>query len=166
MKTPVSVAALHAFQAGNTGSNPVGDTSGCRDSQRLAGQKRSTAENSGAPSSPPPHHDSSERGSSPPPSPSLPAGKTCRDCAHWTRCKALIQDLTGKETDCDWTPSRFRERPEARMRPHALLVSTRSRRLMWLAAGALLVLLVSHMGGGSSSIRSGLQTSANGVRHG
>jgi hypothetical protein len=40
----------------------------------------------------------------------LPAGKTCSDCAHWKRCKALIQSMTGKETTCDFAPSRFREK--------------------------------------------------------
>lgn len=37
----------------------------------------------------------------------LPTGKTCGDCKHWARCKALIQDLTGEETTCDFAPSRF-----------------------------------------------------------
>lgn len=32
---------------------------------------------------------------------------TCKDCAHWARCKGLIQDLTVDETECDFSPSRF-----------------------------------------------------------
>ena len=38
----------------------------------------------------------------------LPDGKTCIDCKNWNRCKALI-GLTGKETSCDFSPSRFVE---------------------------------------------------------
>lgn len=38
----------------------------------------------------------------------LPAGKTCGDCRHITRCKTMFGHV---ETDiyCDWSPSRFRE---------------------------------------------------------
>jgi hypothetical protein len=32
---------------------------------------------------------------------------TCGDCIHWDRCHFLISSLTGAETACDWTPSRF-----------------------------------------------------------
>lgn len=42
------------------------------------------------------------------PSDKLPEGKTCSDCAHWKRCSALIDDLEGTETHCDWAPSRFK----------------------------------------------------------
>lgn len=39
----------------------------------------------------------------------LPAGLTCGDCAHFKpKCSRLIASLTGKETRCDWSPSRFR----------------------------------------------------------
>lgn len=37
----------------------------------------------------------------------LPDGKCCEDCKHWKRCKWLISTLTGKETKCDFYPSRF-----------------------------------------------------------
>lgn len=40
----------------------------------------------------------------------LPTGKTCGDCQHWPRCKALIQDRDPGETSCDFSPSRFRAR--------------------------------------------------------
>jgi hypothetical protein len=40
----------------------------------------------------------------------LPEGKTCGDCFHAERCKAIFghQDT---DTYCDWFPRRFRERP-------------------------------------------------------
>jgi hypothetical protein len=38
----------------------------------------------------------------------LPPGMVCGDCAHWTRCKALIQDLDPAGIACDFAPSRFR----------------------------------------------------------
>jgi len=40
---------------------------------------------------------------------SLPAGKTCNDCAHADRCKALF-GVKGPETSCAFIPSRWRER--------------------------------------------------------
>lgn len=39
----------------------------------------------------------------------LPEGKTCGDCAHYKRCKALF-DCPAENTQCDWAPSRFRQR--------------------------------------------------------
>jgi hypothetical protein len=37
----------------------------------------------------------------------LPAGRKCRDCKHFTaKCEWLIS-LTGDETECDWSPSKF-----------------------------------------------------------
>lgn len=33
--------------------------------------------------------------------------QSCKACRHWRRCKALIQDLTGDESECDFSPSRF-----------------------------------------------------------
>lgn len=45
----------------------------------------------------------------------LPAGETCGSCAHWRRCKALIQTLCPSAAYCDFSPSRFRPK-EA---PHA-----------------------------------------------
>lgn len=39
----------------------------------------------------------------------LPEGKTCRDCAGFTRCQAFLS-LSGRETACDWFPRRFREK--------------------------------------------------------
>lgn len=40
----------------------------------------------------------------------LPPGKTCGDCAHWRRCKALIHDLDPKNKECDFRPSHFFDR--------------------------------------------------------
>ena len=40
----------------------------------------------------------------------LPNGKTCSDCHNWKRCNTFI-GLKGTETSCDWSPSRFLERP-------------------------------------------------------
>lgn len=45
-----------AFQAGNTGSNPVGDTSSCSKAKELEGRQESAEVGKGRPSSPPPHH--------------------------------------------------------------------------------------------------------------
>lgn len=39
----------------------------------------------------------------------LPDGKTCADCFHLHRCTWLIS-VDPTNTDCDWTPSRFRQR--------------------------------------------------------
>lgn len=36
----------------------------------------------------------------------LPRKKTCGDCAFFKRCSWLI-GAKGKETQCDWSPSRF-----------------------------------------------------------
>ena len=38
----------------------------------------------------------------------LPDGKTCLDCTSFRRCRNLI-GIKGKETSCDWSPSRFHE---------------------------------------------------------
>lgn len=35
----------------------------------------------------------------------LPAGKSCGDCAHISRCKAIFGH-TETDTYCDWSPSR------------------------------------------------------------
>lgn len=35
----------------------------------------------------------------------LPAGKSCGDCAHIRRCKAIFGH-TETDTYCDWSPSR------------------------------------------------------------
>lgn len=43
---------------------------------------------------------------------SLPQGKVCGDCAHFKRCAWLLS-REPTETECDWSPSRFRARPEA-----------------------------------------------------
>lgn len=45
----------------------------------------------------------------PPTVPVHPDDKTCDDCKHIKRCKWLLS-YTGAETQCDWTPSKFRER--------------------------------------------------------
>lgn len=42
----------------------------------------------------------------------LPAGKTCRDCFNYARCKMLFK-CGESNTECDWAPSRFRGRPKA-----------------------------------------------------
>jgi len=56
----------------------------------------------------------------------LPPGKTCGDCAHLRRCKALF-GCKPTNTECDFSPSRFVARSEmpiqlldlgARMRPN------------------------------------------------
>lgn len=38
----------------------------------------------------------------------LPAGKTCGDCVHIYRCKAMFGHVE-TDTSCDWSPSRFRQ---------------------------------------------------------
>ncbi|HYH96029.1 hypothetical protein [Hyalangium sp.] len=54
-------------------------------------------------------------------------------CAHWRRCKALIQDLDARNTRCDFSPSRFSPAQErrGRLRPHMLYVRTRLRTRTW-----------------------------------
>ncbi|EPR09912.1 hypothetical protein M527_07245 [Sphingobium indicum IP26] len=42
---------------------------------------------------------------------SLPAGKTCGDCFHIRRCKAMFGHVE-TDTYCDWYPIRFRAAPE------------------------------------------------------
>jgi hypothetical protein len=37
----------------------------------------------------------------------LPHGVTCGDCVHIYRCKAMFGHVE-TDTDCDWSPSRFR----------------------------------------------------------
>ena len=39
----------------------------------------------------------------------LPDGKTCGDCNHIRRCKAMFGH-TEADTSCDWHPSRYLER--------------------------------------------------------
>ena len=41
----------------------------------------------------------------------LPEGKTCGDCAQFSRCAALIAQIE-KDEVCDWSPSRFREKAQ------------------------------------------------------
>lgn len=41
------------------------------------------------------------------PSMDLPAGMTCADCVHCSRCTAMFGHIPEDET-CDWSPSRFR----------------------------------------------------------
>lgn len=38
----------------------------------------------------------------------LPAGKTCGDCTHIKRCKAMFGNVE-MDTACDWSPSRYAE---------------------------------------------------------
>lgn len=38
----------------------------------------------------------------------LPDGKTCGDCAHIGRCKAMFGHVES-DTSCDWHPIRFRD---------------------------------------------------------
>lgn len=38
----------------------------------------------------------------------LPAGKTCGDCVHCSRCCAMFGHVP-EDTYCDWWPSRYRE---------------------------------------------------------
>jgi len=40
----------------------------------------------------------------------LPEGKTCGDCVHIYRCKAIFGHVE-TDTTCDWSPSRFRANP-------------------------------------------------------
>jgi hypothetical protein len=50
----------------------------------------------------------------------LPAGKTCRDCAHFKRCEMLFSANVARlaaSTRCDWDPSRFIEPVRAAPRP-------------------------------------------------
>jgi hypothetical protein len=54
----------------------------------------------------------------------LPEGKTCSDCRSWARCKKFIGSLTGKETTCDWAPSRFEESNESLMKRIESLITT------------------------------------------
>lgn len=43
----------------------------------------------------------------------LPEGKTCKDCFWWkSPCSWLIASLTGDETTCDWSPSKFKEKAD------------------------------------------------------
>lgn len=42
--------------------------------------------------------------------PTHPEGKTCADCVHFKRCAWLLS-YTGAETQCDWTPSKFKPKP-------------------------------------------------------
>lgn len=46
----------------------------------------------------------------------LPKGKTCSDCAHHDKCKALI-GIDGDENACDWVPSRFTQKVTAGPNP-------------------------------------------------
>ena len=39
----------------------------------------------------------------------LPTGKTCGDCRWLARCRMLFQQRDDS-TECDWSPSKFRER--------------------------------------------------------
>ena len=39
----------------------------------------------------------------------LPEGKSCGDCVHIYRCKAIFGHVE-TDTSCDWFPRRFRER--------------------------------------------------------
>lgn len=38
----------------------------------------------------------------------LPEGKTCKDCAHFERCKGLFM-CKPENTECDWSPNRFHD---------------------------------------------------------
>lgn len=40
----------------------------------------------------------------------LPSGNTCYDCRNFLRCKMLFS-CTATNTECDFSPSRFREKP-------------------------------------------------------
>jgi hypothetical protein len=39
----------------------------------------------------------------------LPQDKTCGDCVHIRRCNAIFGHMASDE-QCDWYPSKFRER--------------------------------------------------------
>jgi hypothetical protein len=41
----------------------------------------------------------------------LPAGKTCRDCAHARECEWFLATWKPTWTRCDWSPSRFLMEP-------------------------------------------------------
>jgi hypothetical protein len=41
----------------------------------------------------------------------LPPGKTCNDCVHYVRCTMVLGLKVDVNTECDWIPSKFRERP-------------------------------------------------------
>lgn len=40
----------------------------------------------------------------------LPEGKTCNDCGHYARCKALGVIRQEPQTSCDWWPIRFKNK--------------------------------------------------------
>jgi hypothetical protein len=40
----------------------------------------------------------------------LPQGKSCSDCIHFNRCAWLIA-CNPNNTICDWSPSKFTQRP-------------------------------------------------------
>ena len=42
----------------------------------------------------------------------LPRGVSCGDCVHIRRCKAMFGHVE-TDTDCDWSPSRFRAQSTA-----------------------------------------------------
>jgi hypothetical protein len=43
----------------------------------------------------------------------LPDGKTCRDCRHYTRTCEWLLNRKASATECDWEPSKFREKDDA-----------------------------------------------------
>lgn len=43
----------------------------------------------------------------------LPVGKTCGECGHFTRTCVWLISCKPTNTTCDWSPSRFREKPNA-----------------------------------------------------
>jgi hypothetical protein len=48
----------------------------------------------------------------------LPPGKTCKDCAHATRCVWYLgHSFSYDSTECDWGPSRFRDDPKQSTEP-------------------------------------------------
>lgn len=57
----------------------------------------------------------------------LPAGKTCGDCVHLTRCKSFGFTAAASEQACSFHPRRFREvplTPSPRLRPSSTLLSS------------------------------------------
>lgn len=42
----------------------------------------------------------------------LPIASTCGDCRHFVECQWEIGDLTGRETTCSFSPSRFAVVPD------------------------------------------------------
>lgn len=40
----------------------------------------------------------------------LPDGMTCSDCRHFARCNAIFGHIAADEV-CDWSPSRFHQKP-------------------------------------------------------